>query len=38
LLLRLATILAGIAIGSGVALFFLSGNRKHLRFALKLLK
>jgi hypothetical protein len=37
-LLRLLGILAAIAIGSGVVLFLVTGNRKYLKTALQLLK
>jgi len=37
-LLRLAAILIVIAVGVGVVLFLVTGNRKALRFALWLLK
>jgi hypothetical protein len=37
-LLRLVAILVVIAIGVGIVLFLLTGNRKHLKFALQLLK
>ena len=37
-LLRLAAILIVIAVGVGVVLFLVTGNRKALRFALGLLK
>jgi len=37
-LLRLAAILVVIAVGVGVVLFLVTGNRKALRFALGLLK
>ncbi len=37
-LLRLAAILIVIAVGMGVVLFLVTGNRKALRFALWLLK
>jgi hypothetical protein len=37
-LLRLVAILVVIAIGVGIVLFLLTGNRKNLNFALRLLK
>ncbi len=37
-LLRLAAILIVVAVGVGMALFLITGNRKALRFALLLLK
>ncbi len=38
LLLRFAAILIAAAIGAGVVVFLVTGNRKALRFALGLLK
>lgn len=38
LLLRLVAILVVVAIGVGIALFLLTGNRKYRKFALQLLK
>jgi hypothetical protein len=37
-LLRLVGILAVIAVGVGIVLFMLTGDRKFLRFSLRLLK
>jgi hypothetical protein len=37
-LLRLVAILVVVAIGVGIVLFLLTGNRRHLSFALQLLK
>lgn len=36
LLLRLLAILTLISVAGGVALYFLSGNRKYLRFSFRL--
>jgi len=37
-LLRLVAILVVMTIGVGIALFLLTGNRKYLEFALRLLR